>query len=448
MLFVFLKYLQPTHYFRLPKQDGNSIFPKVHLLSEAVRSELIEDLNYTSPLATSYDLSWQAVQCGYIGSCATYTEFETVPVVDNYRFARKYFSSFWVFYVLIVRVLSFNNPITEVLGWWKTRRVSRSHYLERPLVYSEYDAFESELIKQIPLVSVVIPTLNRYVYLKDVLQDLEQQDYTHFEVIVIDQSTPFQAEFYEDFQLDLQVVNQNEKALWLARNRAVKMAKGDYILLFDDDSRVSKDWISEHLKGLDFFKADLSSGVSISEVGAPTPAHYAYFKISDQLDTGNVLLNKDIFKAIGLFDRQFEKQRMGDGEFGLRSYLAGYLNISHPYAKRLHLKVGSGGLRDMGSWDAFRTNSLFEPRPIPSVLYYFRRYWGNSAVRWSLLRTVPLSIMPYRFKESKLMMIVGAVVSIFIFPLVVFQVFKSWRLAGKKLDEGALIEKLEVGSEK
>ncbi|WP_179351909.1 glycosyltransferase family 2 protein [Winogradskyella vidalii] len=448
MLFTFLKYLQPTHYFQLRKHNGNSTFPKVDLLPDAVYSKLTKDLDYSSAWAKSYDLSWQAVQCGYIGQCETYTEFKIVPVIDNYRFARKYFSSFWVFYILIVRLLSFYNPITEVFGWWKTRKVSRSSYLEIPLVYSEYDAFESELIKQSPLVSVIIPTLNRYPYLKDVLQDLEQQDYTHFEVIIIDQSTPFQSEFYADFQLDLQVVNQNEKALWLARNRAVKMAKGDYILLFDDDSRVSKDWICEHLKALDYFKADLSSGVSISELGAPTPAHYSYFKISDQLDTGNVLLKKTIFKAIGLFDRQFEKQRMGDGEFGLRSYLAGYINISHPYAKRLHLKVGSGGLRDMGSWDAFRTNSLFEPRPIPSVLYYFRRYWGNSAVRWSLLRTVPLSIMPYRFKGSKLMMIVGAVVSIFIFPLVVFQVFKSWRLAGKKLDEGALIEKLEVGSEK
>ncbi|WP_249033266.1 glycosyltransferase family 2 protein [Winogradskyella sediminis] len=419
------------------------MFPKGDELPDSVVSQLDVDTGYFSVLARSYDLSWQAVQCGYIGLCETYTQFEDLPVIDNYRFARKYFSSFWVFYVLVIRLLSFYNPITEVLGWWKTRKVSRSTYLKMPLVNEVYATFESELIKKKPLVSVIIPTLNRYPYLKDVLHDLEHQAYTHFEVIIIDQSLPFRAEFYTDFQLELQVVHQEEKALWLARNRAVKMAKGEYILLFDDDSRVDKNWISEHLKGLDFFKADLSSGVSISEVGAPTPAHYAYFKISDQLDTGNVLLKKDVFEAIGLFDRQFEKQRMGDGEFGLRSYLAGYLNISHPYAKRLHLKVGSGGLRDMGSWDAFRTNSLFEPRPVPSVLYYFRRYWGNSAARWSMLRTVPLSIMPYRFKGSKPMMLLGGMVSIFILPMVVFQVLKSWRLANKKLRKGALIAKLE-----
>ena len=45
------------------------------------------------------------------------------------------------------------------------------------------------------MVSVVIPTLNRYTYLKDVLEDLEKQDYENFEVIVVDQSEPFQKNF-------------------------------------------------------------------------------------------------------------------------------------------------------------------------------------------------------------------------------------------------------------
>lgn len=99
----------------------------------------------------------------------------------------------------------------------------------------------------------------------------------------------------------------------------------------------------------------MSSGVSLSTVGAEIPENYSYFCWSSQLDTGNVLLKKDIFRKIGLFDRQFEKQRMGDGEYGLRAYLAGYKNISNPKAKRIHLKVSQGGLRVKGgSWDAWR----------------------------------------------------------------------------------------------
>jgi hypothetical protein len=41
------------------------------------------------------------------------------------------------------------------------------------------------------------------------------------------------------------------------------------------------------------------------------------------------------------------------------------------------------------------------------------------------------------------MMVLGVVISLLISPLVLVQVFKSWRLASIKLREGARIEKLE-----
>jgi hypothetical protein len=40
------------------------------------------------------------------------------------------------------------------------------------------------------------------------------------------------------------------------------------------------------------------------------------------------------------------------------------------------------------------------------------------------------------------MMLLGVLVSFLISPLVFFQVYKSWTLASKKLQEGAKIEKL------
>ena len=442
MLFSFLQYLQPTHYFQLYRKDGSSVFPVVENLPNEIRAQLITDPHFKSDLAKQYDLSWQAIQKGYIGNAQTYSDFERLAVVDEYIFIRKYFHWFWVVYVLMVRLFTLRNPIREISAWNKSRGIKRSDYLKNPIQYGGWANFQSTLISENPLVSIVIPTLNRYKYLKDVLQDLEKQDYSNFEVIVVDQSQPFQKDFYGGYNLDIQLIHQEEPALWLARNRAVERAKGEYLLLFDDDSRVGPSWISDHLKCLDFFDADISSGVSISTVGAEVPANYAFFHISSQLDTGNVLIKKDVFRAIGLFDRQFEKQRMGDGEYGLRAYLHGFRNVSNPYAKRLHLKVDSGGLREMGSWDAFRTKNLFSPRPIPSVLYLFRKYFSRQRSILAILKTVPQSIIPYRYKQNKQLLVLGLFISIFLFPFVLLQVFISWQLATKKLKAGAKIETL------
>ncbi|ARN76544.1 glycosyl transferase family 2 [Nonlabens spongiae] len=442
MLFRFLKYLQPTSYFMLKRENGKSIFPRIEAVDRASALKVPEDSRYTSALAREYDRSWRLILKGYTIESDSYEHIEKLPVVDEYRFLRKNFNSAWIWYVLCLRIFSFKNPFREISAFAKARSVKRVNEHKEPIEYPGYSEFLGPLIKQRPLVSIIIPTLNRYPYLKDVLEDLEKQDYTNFEVIVVDQSEPFKKEFYDQFDLDILLIHQEEKALWLARNTAIIKSRGEYILMFDDDSRVDPAWISQHLKTLDFFDAAISSGVSISTQGAKVPDSYAHFCLSQQLDTGNAMIKKSVFKSIGLYDRQFEKQRMGDGEFGLRAYLADFKNISNPFAKRLHLKVGSGGLRQMGSWDGFRPKKWLDPRPIPSVVYLFRKYHGNSASRWALLKTVPGSIIPYRYKSSSKMMFIGGIISIILLPIVFLQVMKSWKLASKKLAEGELIEKL------
>jgi len=160
------------------------------------------------------------------------------------------------------------------------------------------------------------------------------------------------------------------------------------------------------------------------------------------LDTGNVLIKRDVFKAIGLFDCQYEKQRMGDGEYGLRAYLHGFVNISNPKAERLHLKVGTGGLRQMGSWDGFRPKKMFSPRPIPSVVYQFRKYYGTKMTVYSLLRSVPPSIIPYKYKGNKKLILAAYLSLLMIWPLILMQVLISWKKATIKLNEGSLIKKI------
>ncbi len=439
MVFEFLKYVRPTSYFSLKMKNNEYVFPEVNSVNHPSFS-LKRDTNFISEDGINKEFAYRLINSGYIGDFEKVKNVEKSPIIDEYRFIRKYFSPFWVFYVLLIRLFSFKNPFKELFCYVKTRNVKRSTYYDFPINYEKWNGFNSTLIKENPKVSVVIPTLNRYKYLKDVLEDLEKQDYKNFDVIIIDQSEPFQKDFFENYNLDIRLVHQKEKALWLARNTAIKMSDANFLLLFDDDSRIEKDWITQHLKCLDFFNADISSGVSISLVGAEVPKDYSYFKYSEQLDTGNVLIKREVFQKIGLFDRQYEKQRMGDGEYGLRAYLEGFINISNPYAKRLHLKVATGGLRQMGSWDGFRPTKWFDPRPIPSVLYQFRKYYGRKLTIFSILKTVPASITPYKHKGNKKIILLAYMSMILIWPLILFQVVRSWKQASVKLKEGEMIE--------
>lgn len=440
MLFKFLKYIQPVWF---PNLDSK-MFIHYSDFTPAIKKLVSIDPLYESQEASIADAAYQAWHKGLIAENNKNAFFQNNwPLEDEYRFVRKYFSAFWSYYILIFRLLTFKNPGKEIKAFSKSKNTKRIDMYRQVLDYPDYNDFVSPIAESTPLISVIIPTLNRYAYLNDVLKDLEKQDFQNIEVLIVDQSKPFHKEFYEGFRLNIQLIKQEDKALWKARNRSIKLAKGDYILLFDDDSRVESDWIIQHIKCLDYFKADISSGVSLSTVGAKIPENYSFFRWADQLDTGNVMIKKEVFRSTGLFDKQFEKQRMGDGEFGTRCYLAGFKNISNPLAKRIHLKAGSGGLRQLGSWDAYRPSKLFAPRPIPSILYYFIRYFGKTNTYLALLKNVPPSIVPYKFKKNKFFLFAGASVSILLLPIVSMQVGYSWHLAQKKIKEGPKIDTIE-----
>ena len=148
MPFNFLKYLLPTHYFVLKRQDGTTIYPIISSLSKEIINQLEPDANYSSKIAGEYDLSWQAIKKGYIGNTPTYSKFEKLPVIDEYRFVRKYFNAIWASYILLLRLVSFKNPFVEISAWYKTRNVKRSNYLNNPVTYANWQNFSSKIVEK------------------------------------------------------------------------------------------------------------------------------------------------------------------------------------------------------------------------------------------------------------------------------------------------------------
>jgi hypothetical protein len=123
--------------------------------------------------------------------------------------------------------------------------------------------------------------------------------------------------------------------------------------------------------------------------------------------------------------------------------LGGFNIISNPYSKRIHLKVETGGLRQMGSWDALRPKSLFAPRPVPSVLYLIRKYHGNQEAVYYLIKNIPQSYMPYKFKKNKLMRLAYCLLFPLFLPIACVAVCQSWKKASLKIQIGNLIDKVD-----
>jgi len=430
-MFNFIKYIKPFWYYRLAYKMPHSIFLNKKELDELVESSILIKGLYKNENSGYQDLAYQALNVGFITKTDR-TNLQDIVIYDledNYRFIYRQFGKTKAIYVLLIRLLSLKNPFKEIFAFSRAADVKLNNIPQK----LEIQSVDLEGLMKI---TVVIPTLNRYEYLKDVLADLEKQTYKNFNVWVCDQSDNFDSEFYKGWNLEMNVIQQSEKALWQGRNRCIESSESDYLLFFDDDSRVESDWIEAHLKCCLNFDCLISAGVTNTISGGGNSAKSAYYHLSEVLDTGNVLIHRSVFDKTGLFDIAFERMRMGDGEFGLRCFLNGFNVISNPVAKRIHLKVQTGGLRQMGAWDAIHNVGIFKPKPIPSSLYFARKHFDNNTALIYGLSQLPKAFIPYSKKNAGIKKKLGYYfVAILFAPILLTNFWHSWRISTKMLNK-------------
>ena len=112
-----------------------------------------------------------------------------------------------------------------------------------------------------PLVTVVIPNYNGGVFLEECLTSALEQDYTNFEIIVIDDGSTdkgyeVSCKLLEDSQsrfrrvVTISTVNQGQTA---ARNEGIKQSKGEFLAFLDADDV----WVKSKLsRQVEFLKAN------------------------------------------------------------------------------------------------------------------------------------------------------------------------------------------------
>ncbi len=180
-----------------------------------------------------------------------------------------------------------------------------------------------------PRVSIIIPCRNDATSLSRVLEALGRQTYdpNQMEIIVVDNgSTDQSASIARTFPVRL--LTEPVPSAYLARNRGIAAATGDYLLFLDADTVPSPDWIAQLVAAAMKSGSWLAGGRIESVVTRPTlgSALLAATRSADKrremlektgrLSGGNMLVARAAFDKYGVFR---PLQSGGDGEFSERA---------------------------------------------------------------------------------------------------------------------------------
>lgn len=219
-------------------------------------------------------------------------------------------------------------------------------------------------MNDLPFVSVVIPTYNRKDKLIRLIESILQSNYPRekLEIILVDDASTDRT--YEEVRkkfFEVKII-RNKKELFLAgsRNVGIRNAKGEFILLIDDDNIIDKNCILELIR---IFKSNQKIGIaapimyylkapnriwcsgversmitSLTKIiGRDKIDNGQYRSLIDSKDFPNAfMVKREVIKKVGLFDEKTFPIHYDEADFGERVRKAGYEVVCNPKAKIWH----------------------------------------------------------------------------------------------------------------
>lgn len=206
--------------------------------------------------------------------------------------------------------------------------------------------FHGEL--EVPKLSVIIPTYNRYAIVSKCLEYLARQTLpnTDYEVIVVDDGSEKTLSF-SPVPVDLKVIRIAHQGGATARNVGLLAASSPVLLFLDDDVWLPPKILEEHLLahlndtgihviqgcvtwdlGLEItlFMKWLENGgpqYSFNEIPFHSPAYYYFY-------TCHISIKREVFERTGMLDSGLIYGVYDDLEFGYRFFQAGFKYVFRP----------------------------------------------------------------------------------------------------------------------
>lgn len=253
-----------------------------------------------------------------------------------------------------------------------------------------------------PTVSYIIPTMMRQDYTLQLLNDLSNQTYKPSQVIVVDATPAEQRDesLYETSRYDFELIVkwQTSKGSCRARNEGIELCTGAYIVFGDDDIRIAPDYIENHIRLLQTYKAGACNGLDIradnhlqnqDDLAAKRAKHTAIkVGVTAGFNNANSCVKKEHVAQLIGNDVNYDGGYGEDSDFGLSLVKSGVVVLYNPFAVNLHLKPASGGYRWWGAqakllgkkrkqqpWELDSPVKWIRPVPSPTIMYYIHKHF-------------------------------------------------------------------------
>jgi len=255
-------------------------------------------------------------------------------------------------------------------------------------------------------ISVIVPTLDRYQQLGNLLDGISHWPTQPDEIIIIDQ-TPFvmgpgNYPDLSDSQRCIQHIRADFRGPCKARNTGARLAQGDLLWFLDDDMAPDTEidlvaYIRSHFE--EYAHSVLTATHTFNPMSLQMHRRFDVlrhltlnwntfvdeYRFSLGLLGGNVVVPRSVFFELNGFDEQFDPDgAFEDRDFGLRCFYRGIMVFQSQRLYLRHLQAMSGGRRA----DPQQANlTCFWSKYMSEDMYYIQifAHW-LSQTRWSLCR--------------------------------------------------------------
>lgn len=220
-----------------------------------------------------------------------------------------------------------------------------------------------------PKISIIIPVFNQLEYTKQCIETVwETCSKQNYEIIVIDDcSTDGTHEYLESLKTKVRSYrNEKNQGFILNCNYAATQARGEYIVLLNNDTIPQDNWLEGLLEPFSLYDKVAATGAfmifpnnTVLEASSivfsdgsgwnygrgdnPESSRYNFIREVDYVPGGGMMIPKKIWDEFGGLDTHYCPAYYDDIDFCFRVRKAGYKVLHTPFARIIHFEGMSGG---------------------------------------------------------------------------------------------------------